>query len=148
MPVRQYLGYLVAAAVLAVLSACTTVRPGEAEIPEGAVMTHRAVFIGESNHDTTGTLAVYQSDEPAVVVLEPGFRMTPIAGARTVVALGRDGYRSTATLGPLLRPEGQQVYALPKHLSITGFNEVWLWNLTSGRPLGLARLTPVIGSGA
>ena len=147
MPVRWFFGYMLAVTLLAGVSACTSVRPGEAVVPEGAVMTHRAVFIGESNHDTTGTLAVYQSDQPAVVVLEPNFRMSAVSGAETVVALGRDGYRADAALGPLLRPTGRQAYALPKHLNIGAYNEVWLWNRSAGRPLGLARLTPVTGSG-
>jgi len=122
------------------LSACAPgIKPGEASIPDGAVVTHRAVLIGESNHDTIGTISLYQSTQPPVVVFEPNFRLTPVPG--TGVALGRDGYRPDTVLGALLRAYGRQVYAVPAHLEIKAYNEVWLWNPKENRPLGLGRLT-------
>ena len=126
--------------VVAVLTACSPqVRPGEASIPDGARVTHRAVLIGESLHDTVGTISLYQSNEPAVVVFEPNFRFAAAPG--TVVALGKNGYRPETVLGPLLRNHGRQAYSVPAHLKIPGFNEVWLWNTRDNQPLGLGRLT-------
>lgn len=130
------------ALALAVLAACApALKPGEAIIPDGAVVTHRAVFIGESNHSTVGTISIYQSEYPPVVVFEPNFDLPDPPNSAIMVALGSDGYRSETALGPLLRPQGRQAYALPDKLSIERFNEVWLWNISGDRPVGLARLT-------
>lgn len=125
-----------------VLSACASApRPGEAHVPEGAVVTHRAVFIGTNNHDTMGTISLYQSRDYPVIVFEPNFSVSDPAGA--VVALGTDGYRADTVLGALLRPAGRQAYALPPGLDIRRFNEVWLWSPAVDKPVGLARLTPI-----
>ena len=130
--------------MIIVLSACASEppgRPGEARIPEGAWVSHRAVWIGESNHDTIGTVSLYQSRDYPVIVFEPNFRVSPAPDA--VVALGTDGYRADTVLGALLRPVGQQAYALPPGIDIRLFNEVWLWSPTADEPVGLARLTPI-----
>lgn len=128
------------ALVLSALAACATApRPGEARIPEGATVTHRAAFIGESNHDTTGTVSLYESGEAPVIVFETNFDLGTQADA--VVALGRDGYRPEAVLGELYRPAGRQAYAVPAGIGIHAYNEVWIWSTGTNRPLGLARLT-------
>jgi hypothetical protein len=129
--------------LLLAVSACATPppRPGEARIPDGAWISHRAVFIGESNHDTVGTISLYQSGKYPVIVFEPNFRVS--AAPDAVVALGNDGYRADTVLGALLHPAGQQAYALPPGLDIRLFNEVWLWSPTADEPVGLARLTPI-----
>ena len=125
--------------VVALLSACAQPKPGEAEIPDGATVTHRAAFIGESNHDTTGTVSLYESDHLPVIVFEPNFDLGQQVDA--IVALGRDGYRPEAFLGQLFRPAGRQAYAVPANLAINSFNEVWIWSSKTDSPLGLARLT-------
>ena len=114
--------------------------PGDARIPEGAWISHRAVLIGESNHDTVGTVSLYQSDEYPVVVFEPNFHVSDAPDA--VVSLGIDGYRPDASLGALLRPSGRQAYAVPPGFDMRLFNEVWLWSPSAG-PVGLGRLTPL-----
>ena len=127
---------------LAIMAGCSPgIKPGEAVVPDGAKVTHRAVFIGESNHSTVGTLSLYQSDEDPVIVFEPNFDLPDPPENVTVVALGRDGYRSETILGALLRPYGRQAYSVPERLAIDGYNEVWLWSLSGNRPVGLARLT-------
>ncbi len=128
--------------LLVLVAACASPRkPGEAEIPDDARVTHRAVLIGESNHDTVGTISLYQSEDYPVVVFEPNFQFRSAPG--TVVALGLDGYQSGTSLGALLRNQGGQAYAVPREVDITRYNEVWLWNTASETPLGLARLTPL-----
>ena len=126
-----------------ILSACAGAepRPGEARIPKDAVVTHRAVFIGTNNHDTTGTISLYQSRSYPVLVFEPNFSVSDAAGA--MVALGTDGYRADTVLGGLLRPSGRQVYAVPRDLDLRRFNEVWLWSPYADKPIGLARLTAI-----
>lgn len=129
--------------LISALSACagSEPRPGEARIPKGAVVTHRAVFIGTNNHDTTGTISLYQSPSHPVIVFEPNFSVSGVTGI--IVALGADGYRADTVLGGLLRPSGSQAYALPAGLDLGQFNEVWLWSPYAGKPIGLARLTPI-----
>lgn len=140
MPVHAVTRFFVVVVLGALLSGCAQeLRPGEALVPDGAQMTHRAVLIGSSLHDTVGTISLYQSDEPAVVVFEPNFRFADSPG--TVVALGSDGCRPETVLGSLLKNNGRQAYAVPSHLNIRAFNEIWLWNTQSDKPLGLGRLT-------
>ena len=125
------------------LSACASAPqlPGEARIPGDARVSHRAVLIGKSNHDTVGTISLYQSRRYPVIVFEPNFRVTTAPG--TVVALGADGFREDAVVAPLVRPSGRQAYALPPGLDIRRFNEIWLWNPAADEPVGIARLTPI-----
>lgn len=128
---------------LAALARCSPL-PGEARIPEGAWISHRAVLIGKSDHDTVGTISLYQSNEYPVVVFEPNFSVTGAADtADTLVALGTDGYRPDTSLGALLRPSGRQAYAVPPGFDMRLFNEIWLWNRSAGVPVGIARLTPI-----
>ena len=133
---------LSALAVVLLLGACMGGgRPGEARIPADAKVTHRAVFIGKTLHDTVGTISLYQSREYPVIVFEPNFRLPGAKAA--MVALGRDGFRKGTSLGMLLRNTGRQAYAVPDHLKIDGFNEVWLWHHEKDVALGIARLTPI-----
>ena len=132
---------MAALAAIAVLSACASPKPGEAEIPDGAQVTHRAVLIGESNHDARGTISLYQTRDAGVIVFEPNFRLEAPAGA--VIAFGQDGYKAKARIGELVRNAGRQSYLVPPELPIARFNEVWLWHEQSARPLGLGRLTPI-----
>lgn len=141
MPVILSYARLLACVVLLMVTACAPRAPIEPGVPEGALVTYRAVFIGESDHDTTGTISIYQSETASVIVFEPNFAVSPLPGA--VVGLGRDGYAPGTALGRLRRPAGRQVYAIPAELSIEGYNEVWIWDEAEGKPLGLARLTRV-----
>lgn len=132
----------IGALVLLVLSACGAQKPGEYAVPDGARVTHRAVLIGESNHDAVGTISLYQKSETRVLVFEPNFKLQAPKGA--VVAFGRDGYEATARVAQLVRNAGRQSYLVPPKLKVGGFNEVWLWHEKTGRPVGLGRLTPII----
>ena len=127
---------------LLVMTGCAGPKPGEAKIPADAKVTHRAVLIGESNHDAVGTMSLYQSSKAGVIVFEPNFRLSAPSGA--VVALGRDGYRAETRVAELVRNIGRQSYLVPPRIKISGYNEIWLWHEKSGQPLGLARLTPII----
>ena len=135
--------WLIGLLAATLVSGCaSSPRPGEAIVPDGARVTHRAVWIGESNHSTIGTISLYQSEEAPVIVFEPNFKLPDPPYSVTVVALGRNGYRSDTILGALLRNTGRQAYSVPERLAIDGYNEVWLWSITGNRPVGLARLTP------
>jgi hypothetical protein len=123
------------------LGACAPTPPGDARIPLGAWISHRAVMIGKSDHDTVGTISLYQSEQYPVVVFEPNFRVT--GAPDTVVALGTDGYRPDTALGALLRPSGRQAYAVPRGFDMARYNEIWLWSPSAGKPVGIGRLTPL-----
>jgi hypothetical protein len=127
--------------VMVFLAACAPLRPGEARIPDDAWISHRAVLIGKSDHDTVGTISLYQSEEYPVVVFEPNFRVN--GAPDMVVALGTDGYRPDTALGALLRPNGRQAYAVPRAFDMQRYNEVWLWSQSADEPVGIARLTPL-----
>lgn len=131
--------------LLAILvSACSLgPPPGEARIPRDARITHRAVFIGESHHDTVGTVTLYRSKKYPVIVFGTNFHVSGTPDA--VVALGDNGYRADTVLGHLLKTSGRQAYAVPPEFDIDHFNEVWLWSRRTGKPVGLARLTPLRG---
>lgn len=139
---RTLFSRFLAIGLLAIVAACATnSNQGNVPIPDGAKMTHRAVLIGKSNHDTVGTISLYQSDEPIVIVFEPNFSIDP--SATTVLALGKDGYRADTIFATLHRHRGRQSYAVPKKLRLNGYNEIWLWSVSSNAPIGLARLTPI-----
>ncbi len=142
MKYRVYLGRLIGMLALLVVSACASNKPGEAAIPSDAKVTHRAVLIGESNHDAVGTISLYQSSDTSVLVFEPNFRLN--GPAAPTVAFGRDGYEASAKVANLVRNTGRQSYLVPPGLKVRRFNEVWLWHEKSGRPVGLGRLTPII----
>lgn len=139
---RRLFRTVYAALILSLAAACAqTPATVEAVVPEGARITHRAVFIGENYHATEGTVSLYQSDTAPVIVFEPNFRLPDPPDSGAVVALGRDGYLKDAVIGVLLRPIGRQVYAVPGRFKIDTYNEVWLWSPKTDKPVGLARLT-------
>lgn len=139
----RWIRWTVLAALMALMTACGSgfPKPGEAALPDDARLTHKAVFIGKRLHATEGTISLYQSRQYPVIVFDQNFRFE--GAPDPVVALGRDGYATDTSLGELLRNNGPQAYAVPGHLSIGQFNEVWLWDRKEGAPLGLARLVPI-----
>ena len=142
MTFRWYLCRFFGRLAFLVLSACATPKPGEAPIPSDAKVTHRAVIIGESNHDAVGTISLYQGRSANVLVFEPNFRLQ--GPKAPTVAFGRDGYEAGAKVANLVRNAGRQSYLAPPAIKVRRFNEVWIWHEQSGRPLGLGRLTPII----
>jgi hypothetical protein len=123
--------------VLAV-AACGAAREPVTTLPDGAVQSHRGVWIGKSHHDTIGMVSVHRAGGSALILIEDNFYMSNVRGA--VVALGRDGFERKAVVSELLRSRGRQVYRVPDGIRMTDFNEVWLWDSARDRPLGLARL--------
>lgn len=143
MPIKAVLRWLCAVLLTGLVSACASSSlPGDAPVPDGAKVTHRAVFIGENYHDTVGTISLYMSDEAPVIVFEPNFRIDGVSEAE--VQLGFNGYRARTTLGALARMNGRQSYAFPEGLRGKKYNEVWLWSRTKNVALGLARLVPIL----
>lgn len=135
MPVRR-LQRLIAVVLVALTAACATDR--EPVMPDDAVQSHRGVWIGKNHHDTMGTVSVHQADDDVLIMIEENFSVPVVPGV--VVALGRDGYRSDAVVGNLRRARGRQLFLVPDDLHLTDYNEIWLWDATHDKPVGLARL--------
>ncbi|MEM8791141.1 MAG: DM13 domain-containing protein [Pseudomonadota bacterium] len=136
---------LVLGAVLA-LGACaqqtTTSAPAAAAATASkgdVAKTASGVFIGKSNHITTGHASIGRVGNKWVVVLEDDFTFDGAPDPH--VALGSDGYRKDASLSLLSSNSGRQVYEIPATLDVAEFNEVWIWCDKFAVPLGLAKLT-------
>lgn len=88
---------------------------------------------------TTGSVQLIQHDGIWVVRLGDDFDHE--GSPDPWVALGSDGFRRDAQLGPLNSDTGQQDYPLGPR-DPAEFNEVWIWCQRFSTPLGRARLTP------
>lgn len=102
-------------------------------------VTARGSFVGKSDHVTTGHASVYRQGGQWIIELEDDF--THDGAPDPKVALGSDGFRQDAILGPLQSLSGRQVYAVPASLDIGDYNEVWIWCEQFSVPLGKAALT-------
>ncbi|MEM9044494.1 MAG: DM13 domain-containing protein [Pseudomonadota bacterium] len=103
-----------------------------------ALKTASGVFIGKSNHVTTGHASVARKGKKWVVVLEEDFTFDGAPDPH--VALGADGYRKDASLALLQSNDGKQVYEIPANLDVADFNEIWIWCNKFSVPLGVAKL--------
>lgn len=97
-------------------------------------------FIGASDHITTGGVQIVKTaDGGAVVILDSDFSLDGAPDPR--VGFGRDGKFVAATdLGELQNISGLQIYVVPPTVNIDDFNEVYIWCLQFGVPLGVAKL--------
>lgn len=130
----------VAALVFLALSGCVF-GDYEPSLPDDAVQSYRGVWIGKSLHPTVGAVSVHRADDDLLIMIEDNFQMPLVPG--TIVALGRDGYSQGAVIGELRRATGRSLYLVPDKLRISDYNEIWLWDATGNRPLGVARLRGV-----
>lgn len=97
-------------------------------------------FTGASDHITTGGVKIVKTaDGGAVVVLDSDFSLDGAPDPR--VGFGVDGeFVSASDLGVLQRINGLQVYIVPPTVNVDDFNEVYIWCLKFGVPLGVAAL--------
>ncbi|SPH22068.1 hypothetical protein ASD8599_02815 [Ascidiaceihabitans donghaensis] len=97
-------------------------------------------FTGASEHITTGVVQVIKQDDgSALVVLGDDFSLDGAPDPR--VGFGKDGAFVAATdLGKLENLNGKQVYKVPASVNVDDFNEVYIWCLKFGVPLGVAAL--------
>lgn len=106
---------------------------------QDANVTATGVFIGKSNHVTTGGASIGRVGNQWVVILANDFNFDGAPDPH--VALGSNGYRKDASLSKLESNTGQQVYAIPASLDVADFNEIWIWCDKFAVPLGVASLT-------
>lgn len=97
-------------------------------------------FIGASDHITTGGVTVTKNaDGTATVVLDANFSLDGAPDPR--VGFGTDGeFVALSDLGALQNLNGAQTYNVPASINVDDFNEVYIWCLKFGVPLGVAQL--------
>jgi hypothetical protein len=110
-----------------------------ASTAKDASVTARGIFVGKSDHVTTGHAAIARAGTKWVLILEDDFTFDGAPDPH--VALGNDGYDKNARLALLSSNDGKQVYEIPAGLNVGRFNEVWIWCKKFGVPLGVAKLT-------
>ena len=96
-------------------------------------------FEGASGHATSGGVTVVSTDDGPVVVLGDDFVFDGAPDPH--VAFGTGGtFDPDSVLGLLISDTGEQVYAVPASLDISGYDEVYIWCVQYSVPLGVAAL--------
>lgn len=97
-------------------------------------------FTGASDHITTGGVQIVKTaDGGAVLILDSDFSLDGAPDPR--VGFGTDGaFVEASDLGELQNISGVQVYVVPPTVNVDDFNEVYIWCLKFGVPLGVASL--------
>jgi hypothetical protein len=97
-------------------------------------------FTGASDHITTGNVTIVKNDDgTATVTFDSAFSLDGAPDPR--VGFGKDGeYVNLSDLGALQNLNGEQSYIVPASLNIDDFNELYIWCLKFGVPLGVAQL--------
>ena len=100
----------------------------------------KGTFTGASEHITTGGVQIVKTaDGGAVVILDTDFSLDGAPDPR--VGFGVDGeFVSASDLGELQNISGLQIYVVPATVNVDDFNEVYIWCLQFGVPLGVATL--------
>lgn len=98
-------------------------------------------FTGASDHITTGGVTVTNNaDGTATVTFDANFSLDGAPDPH--VGFGKDGkYVDISDLGVLKNLNGAQSYIVPASLNIDDFNELYIWCLKFGVPLGVAELS-------
>ncbi len=98
-------------------------------------------FTGKSDHITTGGVQIVKTaDGGAIVILDTDFSLDGAPDPR--VGFGTDGtYVEASDLGVLQELNGLQIYVVPPSVNVDDFNEVYIWCLQFGVPLGVATLS-------
>ncbi|UWR22581.1 DM13 domain-containing protein [Sulfitobacter sp. S190] len=108
--------------------------------PSFALADTSGTFTGASDHITTGGVTVVKNaDGTATVTLGPDFSLDGAPDPR--VGFGKDGaFVDGTVIGELNALTGEQTYIVPASVNVDDFNEVYIWCLKFGVPLGVAEL--------
>ncbi|PTX56937.1 electron transfer DM13 [Litoreibacter ponti] len=119
------------------LAALTALAPLSAQADVAASGT----FTGASDHVTTGNVSIFKTaDGGALVILDSNFSLDGAPDPR--VGFGKDDvFEPLSDLGILQQLGGTQVYKVPASVNVDDFNEVYIWCLKFGVPLGVAELS-------
>ncbi|MEP2639866.1 MULTISPECIES: DM13 domain-containing protein [Rhodobacterales] len=129
---------IVAKSLSVVAAAVITFAPISASAEAPA--TH-GTFTGASDHITTGGVQIVKTaDGGAIVILDTDFSLDGAPDPR--VGFGSDGkFVEASDLGALQNISGLQIYVVPPTINVDDFNEVYIWCLQFGVPLGVASLS-------
>lgn len=95
-------------------------------------------FEGKSGHKASGEVSIERAGGRWFVRLAKNFRLDRAPDPR--VALGKDGYDASTSLGRLKSRRGSDRYLLPDSIDPAKYNEVWLWCKAFEVPLAVAKL--------
>ncbi|MGQ7848319.1 DM13 domain-containing protein [Granulosicoccus sp. 3-233] len=96
-------------------------------------------FRGLSNHDTSGSVTVVQTEAGHVIELGEDFSFDGAPDPK--IALGKDGKYDPGTLIRLLKSNsGAQSYVVPESIDVSDYNEVYIWCEKYSVGLGVASL--------
>lgn len=129
---------LFSTALIAITAATISLSP---VLADGHSSVVSGTFTGASDHITTGGVQVVKTaDGGAVVILDTDFSLDGAPDPR--VGFGNDGtYVEATDLGALQNLTGLQIYVVPPTVNVDDFNEVYIWCLQFGVPLGVAEIS-------
>ncbi len=124
---------IIAGAALALALAFAAAGAKAAEVGSGGT------FRGASSHETSGMVELVTENGQTTVRLKSNFNFDGAPDPK--VGFGSNGkYDGKSDLGALKSNSGEQSYAVPASLDISGYNEVYIWCKKYSVPLGVAKL--------
>ncbi len=123
---NKYLSFLIA---LPLLIASLQVQSQDA--------SSTGTFTGANDHITTGQVSVVKTDAGLSIVLGADFSLD--GAPDPMVGLGKDG-EYQLSLAPLESLTGEQSYPLPASVSLSDFDEIFIWCKEFNVSLGSAKL--------
>ena len=107
----------IAAAAFAALLAASAAQAGQ---------MRSGTFTGENNHTVTGGVSIVDHQGGKAVRLGPDFYLDGAPDPK--VGFGRGGrYVEGTLIGALSSNTGEQVFAVPAGMDISGFDTVFIW---------------------
>ena len=95
-------------------------------------------FVGQSDHETSGSVSIVESDGKYWVKLAEDFSLDGAPDPK--VGLGNDGYDPATKSGQLASLKGASSYEIPARVDVANYNEVYIWCEKFDVPLGVAKL--------
>ncbi|MEM9218804.1 MAG: DM13 domain-containing protein [Cyanobacteria bacterium P01_F01_bin.150] len=107
-------------------------------VPAQAEVLASGTFEGRSNHVTSGSVSIKETDKGTVVVLGSDFFLDGAPAPR--LGFGNDGYIASTQFATLDAFTGEQTYTIPASIDPSDYNEFWVWCEQADVPLGVATL--------
>ena len=96
-------------------------------------------FTGASDHITTGGVSIVNDNGQLKLILADDFSLDGAPDPK--IGFGKSGEYDTATTFTVLESNtGKQVYKIPASVSVSDYNEVYIWCEKFSVPLGVASI--------
>lgn len=96
-------------------------------------------FTGASSHVTTGSVSVVKTADGMSVVLGSDFSLDGAPDPK--VGFGKSGrYDSKSQLAHLQANSGEQSYPIPASITVSDYDEIYIWCEKFSVPLGVAKI--------